>query len=174
MFGNYWLIITITKYRDCITYLQSPGTLQLPPDWQGHAIYYQCLFNLKMGPEMLVLACYSHASMVTPTTCSRRNNVFSPSKTLKQVFLAEKSIFDLPLGYKLVDRHSAWPQIVFSIYIFYSMLEMNNFRGPLRHIMLSVIRRRKNMDIGTLTCTLRNCCVIYLRCKEYEKKLKVL
>ena len=97
----------------------------------------------------LLECCYSHASMVTPTTCSRRNNVFSPSKTLKQVFLAEKSIFDLPLGYKLVDRHSAWPQIVFSIYIFYSMLEMNNFRGPLRHIMLSVIRRRKNMDIGS-------------------------
>ena len=122
----------------------------------------------------LLECCYSHASMVTPTTCSRRNNVFSPSKTLKQVFLAEKSIFDLPLGYKLVDRHSAWPQIVFSIYIFYSMLEMNNFRGPLRHIMLSVIRRRKNMDIGTLTCTLRNCCVIYLRRKEYEIMLKVL
>ena len=129
-----------------------------------------------MGPDgqrcwcWLLECCYSHASMVTPTTCSRRNNVFSPSKTLKQVFLAEKSIFDLPLGYKLVDRHSAWPQIVFSIYIFYSMLEMNNFRGPLRHIMLSVIRRRKNMDIGTLTCTLRNCFVIYLRRKEYEKK----
>ena len=40
--------------------------------------------------------------------------------------------------------------------------------------MLSVIRRRKNMDIGTLTYTLRNCCVIYLRRKEYEIMLKVL
>ena len=42
------------------------------------------------------------------TTCSRRNNVFSWSKTLKQVFLAEKSIFGLMLGNKLVERHSAW------------------------------------------------------------------